>query len=299
MENVIRRIFCRPIKAKKKSTQKSEKQALSAESLVPNAERQSPIVGAVVPRVEEPVRKIEGTTQRVEEAVQRAEVVPSVERPAAPKAVAPRAEVVPSVEKPTAPRAVAPKPVAPRPAAPRVEVTVLRVEPKAEEAIPKVEAVVPMVSGAVQTAEELPTVEIPPPSVEETVERIKEASPKVEAVTAVAPGTKLEGGFVFRVRGIPSGVTKSDSEAALSRVFGTMGVTLDHTRITITPSCFGDGTSTALVQAKPHAQCALDKLGVGESHQVPLGIHNAMIRIDKDFYGLTQLYPTVGKIKAE
>lgn len=102
---------------------------------------------------------------------------------------------------------------------------------------------------------------------------------------------------VFRVTGIPNGATMDDLTAAFSE-FSSDGITLDLKKTTISPSCYGDGTQTALVQFTPRAPACLEALPNGGGYGIEYDpTHD--IHIDNHFYGLTPLYRTQGIVNAE
>jgi hypothetical protein len=79
------------------------------------------------------------------------------------------------------------------------------------------------------------------------------------------------------------------------------GILPNASRLGSCSSCYGDRTQTALLEFTPRAPSILldylkDKSNKGYMISHPSGED---ITIDQDFYGLTQLYPTSGPIKAE
>ncbi|KAF8242522.1 hypothetical protein K440DRAFT_565337, partial [Wilcoxina mikolae CBS 423.85] len=106
---------------------------------------------------------------------------------------------------------------------------------------------------------------------------------------------------VFRVVGIHQEATKDALIAALCAEF------LDHEKdiiidATIVPSCDGtDDTNTGLVCFYPYTPRFLESLYEGREDVQIEKSEIGDLNIDKNFYGLTQLYPTIpgGKITAD
>ncbi|KAI5841055.1 hypothetical protein DFP73DRAFT_516555 [Morchella snyderi] len=91
--------------------------------------------------------------------------------------------------------------------------------------------------------------------------------------------------LVFRVTGIPLWATASDIKDVL-----LLGEEVKIERMTITPSCYGDGTQTAIVQFEPCPPKYLEKVVSGSLQDRQRSMYGSDINIDKNFYGLTQLY---------
>ncbi|KAH8145945.1 uncharacterized protein LAJ45_10087 [Morchella importuna] len=138
----------------------------------------------------------------------------------------------------------------------------------------------------------------PLPKVEKTVQSTKTTAPSTAK-------TVQKQGAVLRVAGTPPPppaettedwdnilrILKSSFSEALS------GETFDI-KATLSQSCY-DNTRTALVSSTPPAPPELNGLANGGTLEIPYnGTRKALI-IDKDFYGLTQLYQTNGKVQAE
>jgi hypothetical protein len=102
-------------------------------------------------------------------------------------------------------------------------------------------------------------------------------------------GSKLT---VFRVRGIPEKVTLDALKRTLSRVDGNEELKI---KATIAPSCY-DRTQTALVQFDPLPSYLEDSSNVDwDSYDMEVETDAGElfdITIDKNFFGLTQLYLT-------
>jgi hypothetical protein len=91
--------------------------------------------------------------------------------------------------------------------------------------------------------------------------------------------------LVFRVTGIPLWATASDIEEIL-----LLGEEVKIQRMTITPSCYGDDTQTAIVQFEPSAPKYLEEVVSGSLQDRQISMCGSDINIDKNFYGFTQLY---------
>lgn len=103
-------------------------------------------------------------------------------------------------------------------------------------------------------------------------------------------------GTVFRVTGIPLTATVDELHDALSELLSE-GITVNTKHTTISPSCHDKTTQNALIQFTPYPPLILTNLPTNDCYQIQFG--NTDINIDKDFYGLTQLYPTLGAVDAE
>jgi hypothetical protein len=102
---------------------------------------------------------------------------------------------------------------------------------------------------------------------------------------------------VFRVCGIQQKATEARLIAALSALSEEIGTI----EATIVPSCEStDDTNVGLVSFLPNAPEFLDPLFEGDD-EVLVETEVGELTIDKNFHGLTQLYPTLAgkKIKAE
>lgn len=101
---------------------------------------------------------------------------------------------------------------------------------------------------------------------------------------------------VFRVVGVPAPLTIAELQTAFCEEFGDQA-TIDLKKSTLCPSCFSDGTQVALVQFTSEPPKELGTLKAGQPYEMEL--EDGDISLDKDFFGLTQLYPTSGPIVAE
>lgn len=115
------------------------------------------------------------------------------------------------------------------------------------------------------------------------------------------------GGTVFRVRGIPPSLDRIGLAQLLAKEFSA-GVIIPpgsdsnpahselHAEVSeISPSCARRNTFTALLEFKPCVPELLKTLHYNDIIAVSLDGHgrkNLAIYIDRDFCGLTQLYPT-------
>lgn len=113
------------------------------------------------------------------------------------------------------------------------------------------------------------------------------------------PPVRTVKGAIFRVTGIPRALTTDALEAAISAEFSAEQVTVDGNRTRICSSCSDQKMRTALIVFKPHAPLALDNLLSAGTYEVEIRDLQCDISIDRDFQGLTQLYPTRGPIRAE
>lgn len=122
-----------------------------------------------------------------------------------------------------------------------------------------------------------------------------------EPITRQKPPTKVKGA-VYRVRGIPLDAEVQQLHDALYKEFYT-----EETKFTIdtyngrSELCYSDDrtTKTALVQFLPQAPQILGD-DIAKYGRYPVNLDNGhRMVLDLDFYGLTQLYPTRGEIKAE
>lgn len=105
--------------------------------------------------------------------------------------------------------------------------------------------------------------------------------------------------IVFRIRGIPPDATIANLGDLLAEQFSAEGIALNTRKTTICPSCYSDGTQTALVQFVPNPPVALLALTNGSGYDIELGDSGKAIYVDRDFYGLTPLYGAAGPIEAE
>lgn len=106
--------------------------------------------------------------------------------------------------------------------------------------------------------------------------------------------------IVFRVLGIPRRATIDDLGDVLAEEFSGEGITVNTRKTSMCPSCYPhDENQTALVQFEPNPPAALMTLKNGEGYDLEFGDSGDAIYVDKDFYGLTPLYATTGKIEAE
>ncbi|RPB13466.1 hypothetical protein P167DRAFT_115662 [Morchella conica CCBAS932] len=101
---------------------------------------------------------------------------------------------------------------------------------------------------------------------------------------------------VFRVVGVPAPLTIAELQTAFCEEFGDQA-TIDLKKSTLCPSCFSDGTQVALVQFTSEPPKELGTLKAGQPYEMEL--EDGDISLDKDFFGLTQLYPTSGPIVAD
>lgn len=113
------------------------------------------------------------------------------------------------------------------------------------------------------------------------------------------PRSRPGRGTVFRVSALDPQTTVDELNAALTVEFAseTDGIAVDTSRTTISPSCYGSKSQTALIQFTNTIPVALEAIDHNRSY--PLRVGNAEVDIDKHFYGLTPLYPTSGKIVVE
>lgn len=105
--------------------------------------------------------------------------------------------------------------------------------------------------------------------------------------------------IVFRILGIPSDATIANLGEVLAAQFSAEGIALNTRKITICPSCYSDGTQTALVQFVPNPPVALLALTNGGGYDIEFGDSGQAIYVDRDLYGLTPLYGTAEPIEAE
>jgi hypothetical protein len=135
----------------------------------------------------------------------------------------------------------------------------------------------------------------PPPKVEEIVKSVETTAPSAAKIVP-------KKGAVFRVAGIPPAETIGDLDDIIRILKGSLseafpGDTFDI-EATLSGSCY-DNTRTALVSFTPSAPPELNGLANGGTLEIPYnGTRKALI-IDRDFYGLTQLYQTKGEVRAE
>ncbi|RPB09223.1 hypothetical protein P167DRAFT_511146, partial [Morchella conica CCBAS932] len=101
---------------------------------------------------------------------------------------------------------------------------------------------------------------------------------------------------VFRVLGVPALVTITQLKITFSKEFGEDSA-IDLKKSTLCPSCFGDDTQVALIQFIAEPPRTLSTLQAGHPYEMEL--EGDDITVDKDFYGLTQLYPTSGAVVAD
>ncbi|KAF8534801.1 hypothetical protein BDD12DRAFT_858610 [Trichophaea hybrida] len=106
---------------------------------------------------------------------------------------------------------------------------------------------------------------------------------------------------VFRVQNIPTCIRKHELEIIIAKFF--MGTEKDiKIRLDMSPSCQGDDTQTALLEFSPRYPTFLDEVVNGKKGAVTKEVDDDTdISIDKNFYGLTQLYETTlgEKIQAD
>ncbi|KAA8905689.1 hypothetical protein FN846DRAFT_950264 [Sphaerosporella brunnea] len=98
--------------------------------------------------------------------------------------------------------------------------------------------------------------------------------------------------LVFRIQNVPSGVTSDGVRAAIRQKMAPAEMALT-VKVTLSPSCRDDGSQTGLLEFSPNPpnflnSVASDALGV-EEYQ--LEMDDGDINIDRNFYGLTALYP--------
>lgn len=126
----------------------------------------------------------------------------------------------------------------------------------------------------------------------------EEPAPMAKQMPPRTPGGGGKG-TVFRVSALRPETTVDDLNAALTSEFASEeeGVAVDTSRTTISQSCYGAKSRTALIQFRGAAPRALNALDGARSYAFEIG--NTEVDIDKHFYGLTQLYPTPGKIVVE
>lgn len=105
--------------------------------------------------------------------------------------------------------------------------------------------------------------------------------------------------IVFRVVGIPISASVEELNDVLTKYFSAENITVNTQKTSICPSCYQDGSATALVQFDPEPPKNLKTLKQGEGYDLVYGDGEETINIDKDFYGLTPLYSPQGNIDAE
>ena len=96
--------------------------------------------------------------------------------------------------------------------------------------------------------------------------------------------------YVFRAVGLPTDVTTSDFQEL--RRFLKDGEELDLIDEAIVPSCPPDYTLTGLFGVKPPLPSFLDKKTSGSAPIFSFSLRGEDVEIDRNFFGLTQLYPT-------
>ncbi|KAF8242491.1 hypothetical protein K440DRAFT_616892 [Wilcoxina mikolae CBS 423.85] len=98
---------------------------------------------------------------------------------------------------------------------------------------------------------------------------------------------------IYRVTGIPSTFTSATLKSALSERLPYEGEEYIQITANIVPSCVHNSTNTALVSFIPHPPVYLDSLSNGTTEIYTLRTANyGALAIDKNMYGLTQLYTT-------
>jgi hypothetical protein len=111
-------------------------------------------------------------------------------------------------------------------------------------------------------------------------------------------------GAVYRITGILLKTSLSELHTALAtQLFDDddgEDITVDFAESTLCPSCYDSRTQIALVQFTPYSPRKLNRLPDGDTYSVPL-LDGVDITIDRDFFGLTQLYciRPRGAIRAE
>ncbi|KAF8541785.1 hypothetical protein BDD12DRAFT_803410 [Trichophaea hybrida] len=100
---------------------------------------------------------------------------------------------------------------------------------------------------------------------------------------------------IFRVRGIPEITSREQLERAITEDFQDDEAI--KTQLSITPGCASDDSQTSLLEFTPRHPQYLDNVvndPSGEMTSMILIDDEACldISIDRNFYGLTQLYPT-------
>ena len=114
----------------------------------------------------------------------------------------------------------------------------------------------------------------------------------------VVTSVRLISGAVFRVRGIPPGFDGTSLAELLVKEFAAeVGFSSEfHVEaLELSPSCVRPNTFTALVEFKPSVPERLECLQYNDVISISLdrpGRRKPTIYIDRDFGGLTQLYPT-------
>lgn len=96
---------------------------------------------------------------------------------------------------------------------------------------------------------------------------------------------------VYRVTGIPHTATLDDLKDTLSNEFSCEESSI-RIKATLFSSCYDDGTQTGLVQFEPCLPASLN--GIND-YQLDMG--ESGVDIDRDFHGLTQVYPTKAGVK--
>ena len=96
--------------------------------------------------------------------------------------------------------------------------------------------------------------------------------------------------YVFRAVGLPMDATPSDFQEL--RRFLKDGEELNLIDQDIVPSCPRDDTLTGLFGVKPPLPSFLDKQMTGSTPIFQFSLRGEDVSIDRNFFGLTQLYPT-------
>ena len=97
--------------------------------------------------------------------------------------------------------------------------------------------------------------------------------------------------YVFRAVGLPENATPSDFQEL--RRFLKDGEELNLIDEAIVPSCPADDTLTGLFGVKPPLPSFLDTQTSGTtSASFTFSLRGEDVEIDRNFFGLTQLYPT-------
>ncbi|KAF8249445.1 hypothetical protein K440DRAFT_209304 [Wilcoxina mikolae CBS 423.85] len=99
--------------------------------------------------------------------------------------------------------------------------------------------------------------------------------------------------ITLRIKDVPAGATSEDVKAAISAEIPSSKET-PTIKVTLCPSCSNDNSQTGLLEFLPRAPAFLDEVMNDHlgAHEYQLEMPNSGdINIDRNFYGLTALYP--------
>lgn len=104
----------------------------------------------------------------------------------------------------------------------------------------------------------------------------------------------------FRVRQIPLNYTlDSLIQLFLEKFPNERGITIDRKRSSLFQCCYDPRIQTAIIHFSPRPPPPLDALRFGTTYSLDISSQYLDILIDKNFYGLTQLYTPSKNIELE